>query len=229
VRRLGARKIKTCQVPVIFEPMTARTLVNHVFSSISGDSIYRRSSFLVDHIGKTVAAPHVTIVDDARMIGGLGSSPFDDEGVATQLTPIIENGVLRNYLHSAYSARKLHSRPTGNGSRTATGNISVGPTNFYLKPGPHDPRDIIKSVKSGLYVVELIGFGVNTVNGDYSRGVVGLWIENGEFAYPVQEITIAGNLREMLKDVEMIGNDVLFMGTTAAPTVKLRNMVISGD
>jgi PmbA protein len=228
-RRLGARKVKTCQVPVIFDPLTARTLVNHVFSAISGDSIYRRSSFLVDQIGNSVASSKVTIVDDACLPGGLGSSPFDDEGVATQTTPIIENGVLRNYLHSAYSARKLRARPTGNGSRTATGSISVGPTNFYLKPGEHDPVEIIASVKSGLYVVEMIGFGVNTVNGDYSRGIVGLWIENGKFVYPVQEITIAGNLREMLKDIEMVGNDVMFLGTTAAPTLKIRNMVISGE
>jgi len=228
-RRLGARKVPTCEVPVIFDPLTARTLVSHVLQVCAGDSVYRRSSFLVDRLGEKVAAPHVTIVDDARMKRGLGSSPFDDEGVATQMTPIIEKGILRNYLHSAYTARKLHSRPTGNGSRTGSGSVSVGPTNFYLIPGAHTPAEIIASVKSGLYVVELIGHGVNPVSGDYSRGVVGMWIENGKLTFPVQEITIAGNLRQMLNDFEMIGNDVVFMGPIASPTLKIRNMVISGE
>src|SRR5437016_2691651 len=228
IRRLGARKIPTCQVPIVFDPLTARSLLNHIFEAVSGGSIYRRSSFLVDQIGKLVAAPGVTIVDDARLPAGLGSSPFDDEGVPTQTTPIIENGVLRNYLHSAYTARKLGSRPTGNGSRAGSGVVSIGPTNFYLKGGSQTPEEIIASVKAGLYVVELIGFGVNTVTGDYSRGAVGLWIENGKFVHPVQEVTIAGNLRGMLKNIEMIGSDVTFVGSIAAPTLKIGNMVISG-
>jgi len=228
VRRLGARKIPTCQVPIVFDPLTARSLLNHIFEAVSGGSIYRRSSFLVDQIGKVVAAPGVTIVDDARLPAGLGSSPFDDEGVPTQTTPIIENGVLRNYLHSAYTARKLGSRPTGNGSRSGSGVVSIGPTNFYLKGGSFSAEEIVSSVKAGLYVVELIGFGVNTVTGDYSRGAVGIWIEDGRFAHPVQEVTIAGNLRQMLQAIEMIGNDVTFLGSIAAPTLKIGNMVISG-
>lgn len=229
IRRLGARKIPTCQVPVIFDPLSARSLLNHVFDAIAGSSVYRRSSFLVDQIGQQVASSNVTIVDDARMPAGLGSSPFDDEGVSTQTTPIIEAGILRNYLHSAYTARKLGSRPTGNGSRAASGVVSIGPTNFYLKGGGHTPEEIIGSVKAGLYVVELIGFGVNTVTGDYSRGAVGLWIENGKVVTPVQEVTIAGNLREMLKNIEMVGNDVTFVGSIAAPTLKIGKMVISGE
>ena len=132
LRCLGARKVKTCEVPVVFDPMTARTLMKHVFDAVSGDAIYRKRSFLVNKIGERVADDNVTIVDDARLVAGLGSSPFDDEGIATQTTSIIENGVLQNYLHSAYSARKLKARPTGNGSRTASGSITVGPTNFYL-------------------------------------------------------------------------------------------------
>lgn len=228
LRRLDARKIPTCQVPIVFDPLTARSLVNHLFEAVAGNSIYRRSSFLVDQIGKTVASPDVTIVDDARLPAGLGSSPFDDEGVPTQTTPIIENGVLRNYLHSAYTARKLGTRPTGNGSRAASGVVTIGPTNFYLKGGTHSPEEIISSVKAGLYVVELIGFGVNTVTGDYSRGAVGLWIENGKLTHPVQEVTIAGNLLEMFKNIEMVGNDVTFLGSIAAPTLKIGKMVISG-
>ena len=140
-----------------------------------------------------------------------------------------KHGVLRNYLHSAYTARKLGSQPTGNGSRAASGAVTIGPTNFYLKGGMHSPEEIIGSIKKGLYVVELIGFGVNTVTGDYSRGAVGLWIENGKFIHPVQEVTIAGNLREMLKNIEMVGSDVTFVGSIAAPTLKIGNMVISGE
>jgi PmbA protein len=229
LRRLGARKVRTCEAPVIFDPMTARTIVGHVFQASAGDAVYRKSSFLTDQLGRKVAASHVTIVDNARLIRGLGSSPFDDEGVSTQRTPIIENGVLENYLQSSYSARKLKARPTGNGSRTGSGSVSVGPTNFYLMPGTTSPEEMIASVKSGLYVVELIGHGVNTVTGDYSRGVVGLWIEDGKLTFPVQEVTIAGNLLQMLNDIEVVGNDPAFLGPIAAPSIKIRNMVISGE
>jgi PmbA protein len=214
---------------VIFDPLTARTIVGHVFQACAGDAVFRRSSFLVDKLGSRVAASNVTIVDNARQKRGLGSSPFDEEGVPTQRTPIIEGGVLQNYLHSSYSARKLRSRSTGNGSRAASGSIIVGPTNFYLEPGTLAPEEIIESVKSGLYVIELIGHGVNTVSGDYSRGVVGLWVENGKLTFPVQEVTIAGNLREMLNDVDAIGNDLTFLGPISSPTMKIRKMVISGE
>jgi PmbA protein len=200
-----------------------------VFAAVSGDAIYRKSSFLVDQLGQTVSAAQVQIVDDARMPGGLGSSPFDDEGIATGATPVIENGVLRNCLHSTYSARKVGARPTGSGRRTGSGSIGVGPGNFYLKPGTHTTGELIASVQSGLYIVELMGSGVNTVNGDYSRGAAGIWIENGALAFPVHEVTIAGNLRQMLKDIDMIGNDLTFIGSIAAPTIKLRSMVVSGD
>jgi PmbA protein len=229
LRRLGARKISTCQAPVVFDPLCARSLLSHLFEAISGSSIYRRGSFLIDQIGQTIASTNVTIVDDALRPAGLGSSPFDDEGVPAQTTPIVEAGVLKNYLHSAYTARKLAARPTGNGSRASSGVVTIGPTNFYLKGGAQTPEEIIGSVKRGLYVVELIGFGVNTVTGDYSRGAVGLWIENGKLTHAVQEVTIAGNLRDMLRSIEMIGNDVTFVGAIAAPTLKIGNMVISGQ
>jgi len=229
LRRLGARKVRTCEVPVIFDPLTARTIINHVFQACAGDAVYRRSSFLIDQIGMKVAASDLTIVDNARLIRGLGSSPFDDEGVPTQTTPIIENGILQNYLHSSYTARKLKARPTGNGTRTGAGSISVGPTNFYLMAGTTSPEDMIASVKSGLYVFELIGHGVNAVTGDYSRGAVGIWIENGKLSFPVQEVTIAGNLRQMLNDIEVVGNDPAFLGPVSAPTMKVSNMVISGE
>jgi PmbA protein len=229
LRRLGARRVPTGEVPVIFDPLTARSLMGHIFEAVSGSTIYRRSSFLLERLGQKIASENVTVFDDALIPAGLGSSPFDDEGVPTRATPIIENGVLRNYLHSAYTARKLRSVPTGNGSRAASGAVTIGPTNFYLKPGDHTPEEIISSTEKGLYVVELIGFGVNTVTGDYSRGATGIWIENGKFIHPVQEVTIAGNLLEMLNAVDMVGNDVTFFGAIGAPTLKIRNMVISGD
>jgi PmbA protein len=229
VRRLGAKKVSTCEVPIVFDSLTARSLIGHIFQAVAGDAVYRHTSFLVNEIGNKVAANAVTIVDDARLAGGLGSSPFDDEGVPTQTTPIIESGILRNYLHSAYSARKLGGRPTGNGTRVSNGAVTIGPTNFYLKAGNHSPEEIIASVDSGLYVVELIGFGVNPVTGDYSRGAVGMWIDKGKLSYPVQEITIAGNLRQMFEDIEMIGNDLVFMNSVASPTLKIGKMVISGE
>jgi PmbA protein len=229
LRRLGARRIRTGKAAVIFDPLCARSLLGHIFEAVSGASVYRRSSFLVGQIGQEVAVSNLTVVDDALMPAGLGSTPFDDEGVPTQVTPIIEDGVLRNYLHSAYTARKLNSKPTGNGSRAASGAVTIAPTNFYIKAGAYTPEEIVKSTDRGLYVVELIGFGVNTVTGDYSRGAVGVWIENGEFTHPVHEVTIAGNLREMLKNIEMIGQDVTFLGSIAAPTLKIGGMVISGE
>jgi PmbA protein len=214
---------------VVFDPMASRTLMKHVFEAVSGDAIYRKRSFMVDRTGEPVASKLVTIMDDARKPGGLGSIPFDDEGVGTHSTPVIENGVLKNYLHSAYTGRKLRVCPTGNGSRAATGRVGVGPTNFYLKAGTESPEEIVGTIPSGLYVLELIGPGVNTVNGDYSRGVTGLWIESGRFVYSVHEVTIAGNLRQMLLDIEMIGNDLVFHGPIAAPTIKIRNMTLSGE
>jgi PmbA protein len=229
VRRLDARKVKTCEIPVVFEPRAARTLVGHLFDAVSGDAIYRGRSFLVDQIGQSIAAPSVHIVDDARMPEGLGSCPFDDEGVATQTTSVVEGGVLRNYLHSAYTARKLQAQPTGNGSRAATGAVAVGPTNFHLKPGPYAPEEILASIPKGLLVVDLLGSGVNPVTGDYSRGASGLWIENGKVTYPVHEVTIAGNLKQMFRDIEMIGRDIQFDGSVAAPTLKIRQMTLSGD
>lgn len=229
LQRLGARKVPTCEVPVIFDPLTARSLIGHMLSAVSGDAIYRRRSFLVDQLGAAIAAPEVTILDDARLRGGLGSRPFDDEGLPTGTTPIVESGVLRSYLHSTYTARKLAMRPTGNGSRTDAGSVVVGPTNFHLLPGRSKPDEMIASVRNGLYVLQLMGSGVNLVNGDYSRGVSGIWIENGKFAYPVEEVTIAGNLRQMLRDIEMIGSDLLVMGPVASPSIKLRTMVVSGN
>jgi PmbA protein len=228
LRRLGARKVPTQEAPVVFDPEMAASLVRTLAGAVSGTSIYRGSSFLLNRLGQQVAADTVTVIDDGTIPRALGSRPFDGEGLPTRRTVVIEHGVLQSYLLDTYCARRLGMTSTGNAARDASG-ISVGAGNFYLVPGTSTPAEIIGSVKSGLYLTELIGFGVNLVTGDYSRGAVGLWIENGELAYPVEEITIAGNLNEMLDHIEMVGDDLVFRGRTAAPTLKIAHMTIAGN
>ncbi|MBI1748299.1 MAG: TldD/PmbA family protein [Acidobacteria bacterium] len=229
LRRLGARSVKTQAVPVVFDSSMAASLIGTLCDAVCGSAIFRKSSFLVDKLGETIASRGVSIVDDGRLPGGLGSRPFDGEGLPSRVTPVIENGVLVNYLLDTYSAKKLSLQSTGNAARGVSTPPSVGPSNFYLKAGPYRPEEIIRSVSRGLYLTEMIGFGVNTVNGDFSQGAVGLWIENGELAFPVEEITIAGNLLDMFKNIEMIGNDLEFRSAIAAPTLKIAEMVISGQ
>jgi PmbA protein len=214
---------------VVFDPETAVTLLRHLAGAISGGALYRKMSFLLDRLGDTIAAPAVTVVDDPLRPAGPASRPFDGEGVAQQRRTIVERGVLKSYLLDSYAARRLGLATTGHASRGVGDAPGAGPTNFYLEPGPHAPEAIVGSVTSGLYVTELIGFGVNGVTGDYSRGAAGLWIENGELAYPVEELTIAGNLRDMLRDIEMIGNDLVFRGALASPTVKIARMTVAGS
>ena len=229
LRRLKARKIPTQRAPVIFEPRVARSLLGSVFEAVDGESVYRKASFLADKLGEKVAAESVTVVDDGLLPGLFGSSPFDDEGVPSRRTVVIDRGVLKSFLLNSYTARKLGMRTTGNASRGITGNASVGHGNLYLEKGAETPEQMIRGIRRGLYVTELIGSGTNIVTGDYSRGAVGLWIENGEFAYPVSEITIAANLKQMLLDIEGIGNDLDFRGSTTAPTLLIREMTISGQ
>jgi PmbA protein len=227
LRRLGARKVKTAEVPIIFDPDTAASLVRSVAGAASGPSLYRRASFLLERLGSRIAAAAVNIVDDGLIEAGLGSRPFDGEGLATRRTSIVEDGVLRSYLLDTYSARKLGLASTHHASRDGAG-VGVGTTNLMLRPGTATPRELIGSVKSGLYVTELIGFGVNGVTGDYSRGAAGLWIENGELAYPVEEVTVAGNLLEMFDRIDGIGNDLVLRERTSAPTLKIARMVVAG-
>jgi PmbA protein len=229
LRRLGARKVPTQKAPVIFEQRVARGLLSNIFEAIDGESIYRKASFLADKLGEKIAPETVTVIDDGTIPGLFGSSPFDDEGVPCRRTVVIERGVLKSYLLNSYTARKLGMKTTGNASRGITGNASVGHNNFYLEAGQPSPEEIVKSISKGLLVTELIGSGVNIVTGDYSRGAVGLWIENGEIAYPVSEITIAANLRDMLQNIARIGSDLEFRGSTAAPTLLIGEMTISGQ
>jgi PmbA protein len=228
LRRLHARKVPTQKAPVVLDPLCARSLVGNLFEAVSGDSIYRKASFLAERMGEKVASENVTLIDDATLPGLFGTSPFDDEGVPSRRTVIIERGVLTSWLLNTYTARKLGLKTTGSASRGITGNASVGHGNLYLERGVQPPEQIVASVKNGLYVTELIGFGVNVVTGDYSHGAAGLWIENGELAYPVAEITIAGNLKDMLMSIDAVGSDLVFRGSTACPTLLIGEMTISG-
>ena len=228
VRRLGARQVKTQDAPVVFDPDMAASLLRHLASAISGSALYRKTSFLLDKIGEQIAANGIFVEDNARIPGALGSKPFDGEGLPTRQNVVVEEGVLKGYLLDTYSARKMGLQSTGNASRSFADAPAASTTNFFLRPGTTSPEEIIKSVSSGLYVTELSGFGVNPVTGDYSRGATGVWIENGELAYPVEEITIAGNLLDMFKNIEVVGSDLDRRGTTSAPTVKISKMTIAG-
>lgn len=228
LRRLGGRRVPTQECPVVFDPQAAASLLRHLAGAISGSALYRRASFLLDKLGEQIASPHVTVLDDPLAIAGLASRPFDGEGVASTRRTIVERGVLQSYLLDSYSARRLGMRPTGHAARAAGDAPGVAPTNFFLTPGPHTPEEIIASVRSGLYVTELIGFGVNGVTGDYSRGAAGLWIENGELTHWVEEVTIAGHLLEMFANISMVGTDLTFRTAVAAPTLKIERMTLAG-
>lgn len=229
VRRLNARKVTTRKVPVVFEPRVARTLVSHVFDAVNGNAIYRNASFLAGKIGERIGSENLTVIDDGTIPGLFGSAPFDDEGVSTRRTVVVEKGVLKSYLLNSYTARKLGLKTTGNASRGITGNASVGYNNLFQENGTTPAGEILKGIGNGLYVTELLGFGVNIVTGDYSRGAAGLWIENGELAYPVHEITIAGTLQEMLMGLEQVGDDLEFRGSAASPTLMIHEMTVSGE
>jgi PmbA protein len=233
LRRLGARRVPTQRVPIVFAPEVARSVIGSVFEAASGDAIWRCASFLAGRLGEQIAAPSLTIVDDNFMLlptgaGGFGSSPFDGEGLPSKRTVVVEGGVLRTYLLNTYSARKLGMKSTHNASRGLAGTPGIGCGNLYLEPGTLSGDQIIGDVQAGLYVTSLMGFGVNVVTGDYSRGATGLWIENGVLAHAVEEVTIAGNLAEMLKNVTAIGNDLVFRGSVASPTLRIDGMTIAG-
>ena len=228
LRRLGARKVKTVEVPVIFDPETAASLVRAVAGAASGPALYRGASFLLGRLGRRIAASGVTIIDDGTIPGAVGSRPFDGEGLEIRRTLVVGEGALESYFLDTYSARKLGLASTHHAARDGSG-VSVSTTNCYLAPGSVTPEELIASVKSGFYVTELIGFGVNMVTGDYSRGAVGLWIENGELAYPVEEVTVAGNLLEMLQAIDGVGNDLVFRDRTSAPTIRVARMVVAGQ
>jgi PmbA protein len=233
LRRLGARRVPTQRVPIIFAPEVAGSLVGSVFEAASGDAIWRSASFLAGRLGELIAVPTLTIIDDNTMLlptgmGGFGTSPFDGEGLPSQRTVVVEKGLLRNYLLNTYTARKLGMNSTHNASRGLAGAPGIGCGNLFIEPGSLTPEEILAGVPVGLYVTSLMGFGVNVVTGDYSRGATGLWIENGQLTYAVEEVTIAGNLAEILKNITAIGSDLEFRGAIASPTLRIDGMTIAG-
>jgi len=229
VRRLQARSVATCEVPVIFDPMTAPSLLGHIAGCLSGYAVYRKSSFLAERLGEKIGSDLITVIDDGRLPGGLGSKPFDGEGLATRRNLLIGRGVIESYLLDSYSGRKLDMASTGSAARGAGSAPGAGATNLWLEPGTQTQAELIAGVERGLLVTELVGMGFSAITGDYSRGATGLWIENGEIAYPVHEITIASNLEEMLANVDAVGNDLLWLGRTASPSLRVAKMTVAGS
>jgi len=218
--RLGARKLATCKAPVLFEAPVAGALIGTFVAAASGGNLYRKASFLVDALGKQVFAPAVTIEERPRELQGLASSPYDEEGIATEERAVVRNGVLEGYFLSCYSARKLGMRSTG----SAGGNH-----NLAVRPDGPDLRGMLKKMHRGLFVTELLGHGVNLVTGDFSRGAAGFWVEGGEIAFPVEEITVAGNLRDMFRRIAGVGSDVVVRGSRRTGSILVENMTIAGD
>ncbi|WP_373045524.1 TldD/PmbA family protein [Vulgatibacter sp.] len=228
-RMLGAKKVKTQRVPVIFEPTIAASFVAGIASAVNGDLVRKGSSFLGDKLGKRIAPESITVVDDGLLPGGISTAPFDGEGIATRRTPVIERGVLQNFLYDSATARKAKAKPTGNARRGYSSLPGIGVTNFHLHAGDTPAQSIVKSVKNGLYVTAMLGRGANTVTGDYSRGANGIWIRNGEFAEPVQEVTVAGHMLDMLQTIDAVGDDIDFRGSVGAPTIRFAELTVSGS
>ena len=220
VTRLGASKIPTCNVPVIFEAPVAKGLLGAFLAAIAGGALYRKASFLLDRLGQQVFASHINICERPRIPKGPGSAPFDNDGMATRDRELVSNGILNGYLLSAYSARKLGLAPTGNAG---------GVHNLILETGQNDLNGLIKQMQRGLLITDMIGFGVNNVTGDYSRGASGLWIEQGQIQFPVEEITVAGNLSDMYRRIVEVGNDVDRRGNIQTGSILIESMMIAGS
>ena len=235
LRRLGARRVPTQRgASMVFSREIARGIIGDIFDAVNGDAVYRHATMFEGMLGQQVASPLVTVVDDGTMmledwLGGFGTLPFDGDGLPMQRKVIVEKGVLKTYATNTYTARKLGIKSTGNASRGLAGAPGIGSGNFYLEPGTQTPREIIDDVKTGLYVTEVLGNGVNLVTGDYSQGASGIWIENGVFTGAVEEITIAGNLKDMYKNIVAVGNDLIFRGSAASPTIRIEGMTIAGS
>lgn len=227
-RRLGARPVATCRVPVIFDNVTAPSLLGHIAACVGGYSLYRGTSFLRERMGEIVASESVSVRDDGGRPAGLGSRPFDGEGQAIRAKALVERGRLASWLLDSYSARKLGLATTGNAMRGVGGAPSVGAHNLWLEPGALSLEDLIASTPRGLLVTELIGMGFQPSTGDYSRGAAGIWIENGELAHPVEEVTIAGNLDAMLRGIDAVACDLVWLGSVAAPSLRITEMTLAG-
>jgi PmbA protein len=228
LKRLNARRVKSQSVPVVFDPRVSNSLLGHFAGAINGVSIARGTSFLKDRMGQLIFAPGIRIVDDPHIVRGIRSKPFDGEGVANRQMNLVEDGVLKTWILDSASARQLKLTSTGHAARGTGGPPSPSTSNLYLVPGTRSPAALISDIAQGFYVTELIGMGVNGVTGDYSRGASGFWIENGQIAYPVNEVTIAGNLNGMFASMTP-ANDLVFRYGTNAPTLRIEGMTIAGD
>ena len=227
VRRLGARKVKTCKVPLIFDPRVSRGLVGSLAGAINGAGVARGTSFLKDKLGQRVFAAGIRVVDDPHRVRGMRSRPCDGEGLQAQRRAVIEDGILTTWLLDLRSARQLGLTSTGHASRGTGSPPSPSASNIYLEPGPVTVAELIGDIPRGLYITELFGHGVNGVTGDYSRGAAGFWIEGGEIAYPVAEVTVAGNLKDMFLNMTP-ANDLVFRHGVDAPTVRIDGMTLAG-
>jgi PmbA protein len=228
VRKLGARKVQTQKVPVIFDWNVGSMLWGSVFSALEGEAVHRGMSFLKDMIGKKIASDLVTLTDDPLRPWGLGSMPFDGEGVLTKRKTVVDKGVLNLYFYDARTARKYGQEPTGNARRSYGSIPSVGPANFYLEPSAISVDNLVGEVSEGFYVMDTMGRGINIVTGDFSVGASGMWISGGEFAFPVQEVTIAGNMLDMLHNIDAVANDIKFISSVVTPTFRISEMTVSG-
>lgn len=218
IRHLGARKVKSQEVPVVFDQLMAARLLGQFVGAAHASHVYRGSSFLAGKVGEVVAVPELVIVDDGMIPGGLGSRPFDGEGLPTTRRVLVKDGKLQCYLVDSYAGRKLGLEPN-----------SGSTCNLFIEAGKHTAEEIIATVDNGLYLTSVSGPGFNAVTGDYSMGASGIWIENGKLAYPVDEITVAGNVLEMFKNIEMIGSDLVFRSSTCSPTLKIGKMMVAGS
>jgi PmbA protein len=227
-RRLGARKPQTCKVPVVYDPRVAAGLLGHLAGAISGSAVARKTSFLKDRMGEQILPKGVTVTDDPHRRRGLRSKPFDAEGLATQRRALVEDGVLKSWILDLRSARQLGLASTGHAVRGTSSPPSAAAANLYVEKGTLSPKALMADIASGLYVTELIGMGVNGVTGDYSRGATGFWIENGELAYPVNEITIASNLKQMFLALTP-ADDLVFRSGFDAPTIRIDGMTVAGS
>jgi PmbA protein len=227
VKRLGARKVATCKVPVVYDPRVAGSLLRHLLGAISGPSVARGTSFLKDKLGARVFGPGITIIDDPHKPRGLRSRPFDAEGVRNRRRAIVADGVLETWILDLASARQLGLETTGHASRGTGGPPGPSPSNLWLEPGPVTAAELLGDIESGLYVTELMGMGVSGITGDYSRGAAGFWIEHGALAYPVSEVTIAGNLKDMFQHMAA-ANDLKFRTGIDSPTVRIDGLTVAG-
>jgi PmbA protein len=228
VRRLAPRKPQSARVPVVYDRRASGGLLGHLASAINGRAVARGTSFLKDKMGARIFADGIRILDNPHRRRGLGSRPFDAEGLPTRRLAVIDDGVLTTWLLDLAAARQLKLAPTGHASRGTGGPPSPGSSNLYLEKGKHSVRELISDIRSGLFITDLIGFGVNGVTGDYSRGASGFWIENGELAWPVSGITVAGNLNDMFLNMTP-ANDLQFKSSTNAPTVRIEGMTVAGS